>query len=84
MPVAMSFIVAATASRQISAASKALAMLSKLDAAVDNGHAEACRLRRQKQNRIEATLRSNANTIENQSAHAAVSATPTSHARPRT
>ncbi|MCB1800860.1 MAG: flagellin FliC, partial [Gammaproteobacteria bacterium] len=63
----LSFIVAATASRQISAGSKALAMLSKLDAAIDVVTQKRADFGA-KQNRIEATLRSNANTIENQSA----------------
>ncbi|MCB1725285.1 MAG: flagellin FliC [Chromatiaceae bacterium] len=63
----MSFIVAKTTSRQISAASKALWMLSKLDAAIDNVTQKRADFGA-KQNRIEATLRSNANTIENQSA----------------
>ena len=63
----ISFIVAATASRQISGASKALFVLSKLDAAIDNITAKRADFGA-KQNRIEATLRSNANVIENQSA----------------
>lgn len=58
---------AGTASRQISAASKALFMLSKLDAAIDNITAKRADFGA-KQNRIEATLRNNANVIENQSA----------------
>jgi len=65
----ISFIVGAgvTASRQISATSKALWMLSKLDAAIDNITQKRADFGA-KQNRIEATLRNNANIIENQSA----------------
>lgn len=65
----ISFIVGTgtTASRQISAASKALWMLSKLDAAIDNVTQKRADFGA-KQNRIEATLRNNANIIENQSA----------------
>lgn len=65
----ISFIVAdaVTASRQISATSKALWMLSKLDAAIDNITQKRADFGA-KQNRIEATLRNNANIIENQSA----------------
>ena len=65
----ISFIVGTgeTASRQISATSKALWMLSKLDAAIDNITQKRADFGA-KQNRIEATLRNNANVIENQSA----------------
>ncbi len=65
----ISFIIAGTgtASRQISATSKALFMLSKLDAAIDNITQKRADFGA-KQNRIEATLRNNANVIENQSA----------------
>lgn len=63
----LSFIVGGTASRQISAASKALFMLSKLDAAIDTITQKRADFGA-KQNRIEATLRNNANVIENQSA----------------
>lgn len=65
----ISFIVGngPTASRQISATSKALWMLSKLDAAIDNITQKRADFGA-KQNRIEATLRNNASIIENQSA----------------
>jgi flagellin len=65
----ISFIVGASASvyRQISTTSKALGMLSKLDAAIDNITQKRADFGA-KQNRIEATLRNNANIIENQSA----------------
>ncbi len=66
----ISFIVggaAGTASRQISATSKALWMLSKIDAAIDNVTQKRADFGA-KQNRIESILRNNANVIENQSA----------------
>ena len=56
-----------TASRQISATSKALWMLSKLDAALDNVTQKRADFGA-KQNRIESILRNNANVVENQSA----------------
>ncbi len=55
------------ASLQISNTSNALLMLSKLDAAIDNITQKRADFGA-KQNRIEATLRNNANIIENQSA----------------
>jgi len=65
----ISFIVAngVVPSRQISNTSNALLMLSKLDAAIDNITQKRADFGA-KQNRIEATLRNNANIIENQSA----------------
>jgi flagellin len=63
----ISFVVNATASRQISAASKASFMISKLDAAIDNISEKRADFGA-KQNRLEATVRNNANVIENQSA----------------
>lgn len=63
----VSFVVGATASRQISATSKALWMLSKLDAAIDNITQKRADFGA-KQNRIESVLRNNANVVENQSA----------------
>ncbi|MCB1723074.1 MAG: flagellin FliC [Chromatiaceae bacterium] len=63
----ISFIAATTASRQISATSKAQWMISKLDAALDNISAKRADFGA-KQNRLEATVRNNANVIENQSA----------------
>jgi flagellin len=65
----ISFIVAdgVKASLQISNTSNALLMLSKLDAAIDNITQKRADFGA-KQNRIEATLRNNANIIENQSA----------------
>ena len=63
----ISFVVATTASRQISATSKATWMLSKLDAAIDNVTQKRADFGA-KQNRIESILRNNANVVENQSA----------------
>jgi flagellin len=65
----ISFIVAdgVKPSLQISNTSNALLMLSKLDAAIDNITQKRADFGA-KQNRIEATLRNNANVIENQSA----------------
>ena len=63
----ISFIAATTTSRVISATSKATWMLSKLDAAIDQITQKRADFGA-KQNRIEATLRNNANVIENQSA----------------
>ena len=63
----ISFVLGATASRQISGASKASFMISKLDAALDNISAKRADFGA-KQNRLEATVRNNANVIENQSA----------------
>ncbi len=65
----ISFVIAGngTASRQISATSKALWMLSKIDAAIDNITQKRADFGA-KQNRIESILRNNANVVENQSA----------------
>jgi flagellin len=63
----LSFIVANTASRQISGGSKAEFMLAQLDRAIDLVTQKRADFGA-KQNRIEATLRNNANVIENQSA----------------
>ena len=63
----ISFVVATTASRQISATSKATWMLSKLDAAIDNVTQKRADFGA-KQNRIESILRNTANVVENQSA----------------
>jgi len=63
----ISFVVASTASRAITTTSKASFMLSKLDAAIDNISAKRAEFGA-KQNRLEATVRNNANVIENQSA----------------
>jgi flagellin len=63
----ISFIVGATASRQISAASKASFMISKLDAAIDNISKKRADFGA-KQNRLESAVRNNASIIENQSA----------------
>ena len=63
----ISFIIGNTASRQISATSKATWMLSKLDAAIDNITQKRADFGA-KQNRIESILRNNANVVENQSA----------------
>jgi flagellin len=66
----ISFITAAPSALStatISTASRALARLSKLDAAIDMITQKRADFGA-KQNRIEATLRNNANTIENQSA----------------
>nr|MDJ0740332.1 flagellin [Gammaproteobacteria bacterium] len=63
----ISFVVGSTASRAIDAASKASFMISKLDAALDNISQKRADFGA-KQNRLEATVRNNANVIENQSA----------------
>ncbi len=63
----ISFVVGSTASRAIDAASKASFMVSKLDAALDNISAKRADFGA-KQNRLEATVRNNANIVENQSA----------------
>ena len=63
----ISFVAASVASNTISTASTALLRLSKLDAAIDQITQKRADFGA-KQNRIESTLRNNANTIENQSA----------------
>ena len=61
----VSFVVATTTA--ISTVAKASGMVSKLDAALDNISAKRADFGA-KQNRLEATVRNNANVIENQSA----------------
>ena len=63
----ISFMLLSGGSNTISTASKALLRLSKLDAAIDQITQKRADFGA-KQNRIEATLRNNANVIENQSA----------------
>ncbi len=63
----ISFMLLSGGSNTISTASKALLRLSKLDAAIDQITQKRADFGA-KQNRIESTLRNNANTIENQSA----------------
>ena len=63
----VSFVINTVAANAISAASKASGMISKLDAAINNISAKRADFGA-KQNRLEATVRNNANVIENQSA----------------
>ena len=63
----ISYIVNTNAATAISTVTKASAMVSKLDAALDNISAKRADFGA-KQNRLEATVRNNANVIENQSA----------------
>jgi flagellin len=63
----ISFVTASISANTIAVTSAALARLSKLDAAIDQITQKRADFGA-KQNRIEATLRNNANVIENQSA----------------
>ena len=63
----ISFVVNNNAATAISTVAKASGMVSKLDAALDNISAKRADFGA-KQNRLEATVRNNANVIENQSA----------------
>ncbi len=63
----ISYIVNTNAATAISTVTKASAMVSKLDAALDNISAKRADFGA-KQNRLEATVRNNSNGIENQSA----------------
>jgi len=63
----ISYIVNTNAATNISTVAKASGMVSKLDAALDNISAKRADFGA-KQNRLEATVRNNANIVENQSA----------------
>ena len=63
----VSFVINTVAANAISTVAKASAMISKLDAAINNISAKRADFGA-KQNRLEATVRNNANVIENQSA----------------
>ena len=63
----ISFVNTAVSTARISTAAKAGAMISKLDAAIDNVSQKRADFGA-KQNRLEAAVRNNANVIENQSA----------------
>ena len=63
----LSFVINTVSTNAISTVTKASAMISKLDAAINNISAKRADFGA-KQNRLEATVRNNANVIENQSA----------------